>query len=297
MDAVVLTFPGHLLQTQLCLRSIDQHYPEITDKYLFYDDLAIQHWPDFLQDLSAILQENKIAVRETVPFSSLTGIDKCEVGWWRQQLVKLCLDLMLPQSNWFVIDGDVIFEQHINIVDAIPVSLQSKPGVLTELTFNYVKGLLGIEWQGFRHSDQFAMTNPVPFRWLDKTTLQGLRWHVESIYQKDFVSLHCDWFKDQTILAFEDPPRRMSMSEWELIEAFRDQILLHRRPTVDIGSGYPLDVPSKNLTEANNVFRHGYLRDAQMPLEWYASRGLRVNDDIWQRSCQWLLKQENDPYV
>jgi len=297
VDAVVLTFPGHLFQTLLCLRSLDCHFPEINTKYVVYDDLSMDHWPSYRRDLQLALEQNCLAVKNLVPFSALSGIERCQVGWWRQQLIKLCIDRLLPGSIWFVVDGDVIFEQHIDVYQMVPVSLRSQPSNTTELAFNYVSRLLGVQWNGFRHKDQFALTNPIPFRYLEKTMLQALRKHVEARFRKEFLHLHCDWFLDQTIVAYADPPVQMGMSEWELIEAFQQLVMENPRSTMDIGSGYSLEIESRQLATAVNVFRHGYVRDTQIPQQFYQNRGIQIDNQIWNKALAWTQHQHRDPYV
>ena len=82
------------------------------------------------------------------------------------------------------------------------------------------------------------------------------------------------------------------MSEWELIECFRQMIQGHRLPYLELGSGYQTDVDLNNVNEANGVFLHSYLRDTVIGSQWFQDQGIPIDARIWQKSLAWYDTRE-----
>lgn len=292
MRTAVLTFPGHFFQTQLCLRSLFEHYPEVADSItVIADDVECKPWSSYIRDLADCLT-NRPNIH-VIPISEIEGINKCVAGWWRQQLVKLTLDLILPDDQWFVVDGDVIFRSRCEVQDRVPISrrydAESRWSQMCEL---YVQNLLGISQGTMLDRDQPVITSAIPFRYLTRELLADLRHHVESRWGGDFVDLHLAWFDNQTIVADIDPPTRWVMSEWELIECFRRAVQHRELPYHDIGSGYQLDAGLNTVTQNKEIFLHSYQRDTEIGQQWFRDQGLTINDQTWQQSQAWYHDRE-----
>jgi hypothetical protein len=287
MPTVILTFPGHFFQTVLCLRSILEFYPDCEGTItVIADDVQCDPWTDYAKDLARILAA--VHPVEIVPVSTFPGIRDCVAGWWRQQLIKLTLDRILPDPAWFVVDGDVIFRSRCEVADCVPISRRyDATSRWSQMCVNYVRGVLGTD-QGIMHDqDQPVITSPVPFRHLDRDLLQALRDHVESRFNGDFVDVHLGWFRDQTIVADIDPPTRWVMSEWELIECFRQMIQGRILPYHELGSGYQIDADLDSVHEHNGIFLHSYKRDVTIGDIWFRDQGIAVPDSVWQRARTW----------
>ena len=142
-----------------------------------------------------------------------------------------------------------------------------KDSVIAQLHANYVKRLLKIDQGYLTVKGEYVATSPVPFRVLSRTMLTGLRNLVESNYQGDFLKLHLQWFRDQTIIAYEDPPTRMIMTEWELIEGYRHYVLKESLPMIEVGSGYPIDKQIEYWFPEPVVYKHSYQRDSMIGKE------------------------------
>lgn len=295
MNVVVLTFPGHFFQTALSIKSINRWYRPQTWAIII-DDLSSVVWDSYEQDFVSYLKTEfpwlKFSLHRTSDYPQL---HRCVSGWWRQQLVKLTLDTIVDNDEWFVVDGDVVFDAVCDVKNVIPISFrtQGPNSPLAVLGMNYVRNLLGITQGSLTVNNEYVLTNPIPFRWLTAHLLQQLRLHVEQRYNnKNFVELHLDWFDDQTILAFEDPPQRMIMTEWELIECYKQYVLDMKLPLVEMGSGYPLYMHTSELMGQPGLFRHGYIRDASIDRKWLECQNISVSDDIWQRCSDWKTSQE-----
>ena len=292
MQAVVLTFPGHFFQTQLCLRSILEHYPEVCDAItVIADDVQCAPWQDYLMDLTqSIGHDSRVTI---IPVSSLGKISTCVAGWWRQQLVKLTLDQFLSGDKWFVVDGDIVFCSRCEVQDRVPISRRhDRSSRWSQMCELYVQDVLGIDHGVLRDQDQPVITSAVPFRYLDRDLLQALRSHVESRWGGDFVDLHLAWFDDQTIVADIDPPIRWVMSEWELIECFRRIVQQLELPYHEVGSGYQLDACLTDIVCTQQIFLHPYQRDTEIGRQWFQNQGLTISNHTWQQSAIWYHDRE-----
>lgn len=295
MNTAVLTFPGHFFQTAASIQSLLQHYPDYSDQItIIADDVQCAPWTEYLQDLRRYLNDRY----HVVPVSTLSGISDCVAGWWRQQLVKLTLDRILDGNTWFVVDGDVIFRSRCEVQGRVPISRRyDATSRWSQMCVNYVKGVLGTDQGIMQDQDQPVITSPVPFRCLSSDLLQSLRSHVESRFGGDFVNLHLQWFRDQTIVADIDPPTQWVMSEWELIECFRQMVQGQQLPYVELGSGYAIDVDLRIINEGNGVFVHSYLRDTAIGSQWFEDQGLDVDHDIWQKNLAWYDVRERQRLI
>lgn len=295
MNTAVLTFPGHTLQTTLSIKSLLEH-TEIADLTVLVDDISARSWDTYVDDLQAWLtQQFPDQELEFLPYSRLDFQD-CASGWWRAQLIKLHSDVLLPDwHEWLLVDGDVIFERWRAIKGVTPYT-SSTPGKDTPVAIlhqNYVKNLLGIDQGHLEVNGQYVATSPVPFRVLDRDLLRGLRSHVESRFGSTLMDLHLRWFRDQTIIAYEDPPQRMIMTEWELIECYRRYVCHHDGDFLQAGSGYPLDLDLDSLRDPV-LYRHSYLRDSDIALEWFEHRLGAVPDHLWQHITDWVNQYEKN---
>ena len=280
--AVVLTYPGHFLMTGLCLKSLDQYYPSIRRVYVMFDDLSEQTWPSYFEDMRQFLQPNTSANLVYIPYSQVhNDMHRCEVGWWRQQLVKLTLDTVLPEQRWFVVDGDIVFDQHIDIQGTTPIhTIYGRQDELSEMVTRYVDTLMGKP--DTRPWLPDAITSSIPFRWLDRTVLRSLRQHAETNIKDEFVKWHIDQMLAQEIVGYVPEGDKMVMHEWELIEAWHHQSFDNFK-LLETGSGYQPEVDTSKVI-SNYRFRHGsYVShvDKHLSLEWFVRQGLDVPMSVW----------------
>lgn len=290
MNTAVLTFPGHFFQTAVSIQSLLKHYPDYTDQItIIADDVQCEPWAGYVQDLVQYFGQQY----SFIATSTLPGIRNCVAGWWRQQLVKLTLDQILPDDQWFVVDGDVVFQSRCEVQGQVPISRRyDATSSWSKMCENYVREVLGINHGIMHDRGQSVITNPIPFRVLNRDLLMALRAHVESRFGGDFVNLHLQWFADQTIVADIDPPTRWVMSEWELIECFRQTVQGQILPYKDIGSGYQVNADINPHGVDRDVFVHSYLRDIMIGREWFQDQGVLVDERIWQKSLAWYDVRE-----
>ena len=295
MHAAVLTFPGHFWQTLLCVRRLHQHYPELESLSFVLDDVEKDPWLTYVADFRHHILEAWSGPIRIITTSAMPVINSCVAGWWRQQLVKLTLDMWLPDQQWFVVDGDVIFASRCDIQQQVPISRRGDhDSRWSKMAVNYVRDLLG-QGPGYLTCDgQPVITSAVPFRWLDREFLRGLRHHVEALWGGGFLELHHQWFADQTIVADIDPPDRWVMTEWELIECYRRWVLEESWPMHEVGSGYPIDVDIRDKQAGRDLFYHAYRRDSEIGADWFAQQGLTIESDRWHESERWYNYRERN---
>lgn len=290
--AVVLTFPGHFFQTVLTTRSMLCNYPEIAKITFVVDDIDISAWPTYVADFAKTIRRETVLPIDIICTSKIDTIKSCVSGWWRQQLIKLTLDRMLPDQEWFVVDGDVFFESRCECKNTVPFSMrQTETHGWDIMVKNYVRALLGTDLGGLHYRDQPVVTSPVPFRYVQRNILEKLRLHVQERFNQEFVACHLSWFDQQIIVAHIDPPDRWVMSEWELIECFRLYVLNLDTPMVEFGSGYSHDCSIHHMP-VKNLFRHAYKRDSEIGLEWLTAALKSIDQDIWQKSQTWYRSQD-----
>lgn len=303
MDIAVLTFPGHTLQTTLSLLSIIQRVQPAQISVLI-DDYASGSWDNYVDDVKNWIigyVHNVVPIyqRPTINFKLYSELDlgRCTSGWWRAQLIKLYCDQLLTFDKIFLVDGDIIFDRlpALDILENVIPYTQRTPGQISSVSIlhqNYVKKLLGISQGYLTVNNQYVATSPVPFRVLASNTLAELRQHVEQLHNKNFLNLHLDWFDDQTIIGYEDPPTRMIMTEWELIECYRTYLTNQSLSMIELGSGYSIDQNTNRCTEAV-VYKHSYKRDYAIGKEWFESKLGVLPDRLWVDIENWSKQTQN----
>lgn len=293
----ITTWPGYCFQTALCIRSILKHFPPrpihiIVDTKHDTGYPIATPWPDFEQDLKQYIVDQHFdaeIIWHTV--GEVAGINQCSVGWWRQQLVKLCLDQYLPGDSWLVIDADIIFDQPLTF-DHVPVKadrlLALEKDSITLGNRRYVQHLLGSNIDHITCDGFPACASAVPFRPLDRSLLIDLRDHVEQRHQQNFVQMHVDMFADQRIVAYDSECASMVMSEFELIEVYRHMTDPQPFRAVHWDHTFCLECTG------DYCFRHSSLSDWAIGREWLESQHLQISDELWQKSKQF---QENMPHL
>ena len=293
----ITTWPGYCFQTALCIRSILKHFPPrpihiIVDTEHHTGNPIATPWPDFESDLKKYISEQHFKAKivwhtvEQVP-----AINQCPVGWWRQQLVKLCLDQYLPGNSWLVIDADIIFDQPLTF-DQVPIKVDwyhtRENDSITLGNRLYVKHMLGAEIDRITYNGLPACASAVPFRHLDRKLLTDLRRRVEQIHQQDFVEMHIKMFESQQIVGHDPECRSMIMSEFELIEVHRHMTNPQPFQAIHWDHTFALECTG------DYRFRHSSLSDWAIGREWLQAQHLQISDELWQKSKQF---QENMPHL
>jgi hypothetical protein len=259
---VVTTFPGYFFSTALCLQSINTHIPDIPIDVVV-DDFDLDQWPSYVDDCQQYLTQlfpNRSI--EFYRFSQLEHVNRaCAGGWFRQQLIKLHLDLLIPQNHWLLIDADVVLLDSPDLT-TVPVMPHS-PAPIDFGNRSYVQRLLNTPrpWLGEEH--EFLCASGIPVRYISRDLLIGLRQHVESVHCCNFLDLHLRGIASQDIVAFDPDGVKPVMSEFQLIEVYRNQYHTHPIP----------------LRRGANNFLHTSIKDWNLPKGHFAS--VPVPDQFW----------------
>jgi hypothetical protein len=264
---VITTFTGYFFITVLCLRSVKKYLSHLPIDIII-DDYDLTHWPTYVDDCRQYLStEFPDLTLNFLLFSQLPNVDDARHGgWFRQQLIKLHLDQLISADHWLSVDADVIFKEYPNL-NTIPVTRTSADAIDTGNRL-YVKYMLGVERPFLGHDSDHLCASGVPFRWLSRELLTQLRHHVEQIHNKNFLQLHIDLMNSGKIVAFDPNMQRMVMSEFQLIEVFRDQFRKDS-PVIKVGT---------------SAFDHDSVKDWHRDRSWFESQGVPIHDYHWQLS-------------
>jgi hypothetical protein len=266
---VITTFTGYFFITVLCLRSVKKYLSHLPIDIII-DDYDLDHWPTYVTDCKQYLTEQFPELDiNFVLFSQLPHVDDARHGgWFRQQLIKLHLDQLISADHWLSVDADVIFNEY-PATDIIPVTHTSADAIDTG-NRKYVKYMLSVERPYLGQEHEHLCASGVPFRYLSRDLLKYLRQHVEQIHNKNFLQLHIDLMNAGEIVAYDPDQQRMVMSEFQLIEVYRNQF---RNDNFAIRVG-------------TSAFDHDSVKDWHRDRVWFESQGVSVADQHWQLSQQ-----------
>ena len=264
---VITTFTGYFFITVLCLRSVKKYLSHLPVDIII-DDFDIANWPTYVADCKQYLvSEFPDLDLNFLLFSQLNNVDDANYGgWFRQQLIKLHLDQLIAGDNWLSVDADVIFKAYPDL-STIPVTRTSADVIDTGNRL-YVKYMLSVDYPFLGNDSDHLCASGVPFRWLSRDLLTQLRQHVEQIHRKNFLQLHLDLMKSGEIVAFDSAMQRMIMSEFQLIEVFRDQFR-NDNQIIKVGT---------------SEFDHDSIKDWCRDRAWFESQNVSVDDRLWQLS-------------
>jgi hypothetical protein len=264
---VVTTFPGYFFITVLCLRSVKKYLSHLPVDIII-DDFGLDHWPTYVNDCQQYLRSEFPDVDlNFVLFSQLSNVDDAQYGgWFRQQLIKLHLDQLIQGNNWLSVDADVIFKEYPNL-NIIPVTRTSADAIDRGNRF-YVKYMLDVDQPFLGNDTDHLCASSVPFRYLSRELLTQLRQHVEKTHCKNFLQLHLNLMKAGEIVAFDPEMQQMIMSEFQLIEVYRNQYC---------DDGLVIKI-------GTSAFDHDSVKDWHRSREWFESQGVKVTDHQWQLS-------------
>jgi hypothetical protein len=266
---VITTFTGYFFITVLCLQSIKKYLAHLPIDIVI-DDYDLTHWPTYVADCKQYLVDQFPDLDiNFVLFSQLPHVDDAKHGgWFRQQLIKLHLDQLISADHWLSVDADVVFKEY-PATNIIPVTRTTADAIDTG-NRKYVKYMLAVERPYLGHDTEHLCASGVPFRYLSRDLLKYLRQHVEQIHNKNFLQLHIDLMNAGEIVAYDPDHQRMVMSEFQLIEIYRDQFCKDKF----------------NIQVGTSAFDHDSVKDWHRDRAWFESQGVPVNDQHWQLSQQ-----------
>ena len=274
IDRIVLTtFPGYFFTQVLSLRSIQQYAAGFPIDIII-DDFRLTHWPTYVNDCQQYLNHcfpgNNF---NYYLYSDLPGIEKVKTGgWFRQQLVKMYLDQLIPGSRWLLVDADVVFLEEPKIDVVIAVIREGGPIDLGNRL--YVQHMLNTNQPWVVNETEFLCLSSVPFRLIERDLIVELRKHAENLHG-DFLQHHLDLFDAQQLVAFDPDGKTMIMSEFQLIEIFRHRY--YRNPL-------PIGRLSPDGLHLASKFNHSSQKDWRFERSWFAEQGVDTPDQYWNSS-------------
>jgi hypothetical protein len=127
--------------------------------------------------------------------------------------------------------------------------------------------MLNVEqpWLDQESETEFMCTSAVPIRYLTRDLLTSLRSAVEQVHHRNFLELHLDFISLQLIVAYDPNSSRMIMSEFQLIEYFRNQCYWQSLP----------------LRRGAPNFYHTSVKDWNLGVDYF--NNIPVPDDTWKK--------------
>lgn len=223
-DAIaVITYPGHCVTTLLTVKNIIETTDWQVPVYLFVDDIGEQYnsWNgDYIKDI----QEFYNFEFRVVKFSEF-GWPYIWDGWLTQQLVKLNIDRFLPGDLWYVTDGDVYVKEMLYYGSTPFNYVPHRNKLIHAQNRSYLQHILKTPNILLEKDNRLLFTHHAPFRWVEKHHLLRLREYVSKIHANDFNLVHLHLIKEERIIGFGPTEESLSMTEWDLLEVFRANIL------------------------------------------------------------------------
>ena len=231
-DAIaVITYPGHCVTTLLTINNLYDLTGWKAPLYVFVDDLGeqyINYKGDYIQDIKSFYNLDFTVIK----FSDF-NMPEIWDGWLRQQLIKLNLDRFLPGEIWYVTDGDIKISEILDYGKTPFNFVPRQNNLVHEQNQTYLQHILGSTDTFLTRNQRPIFTHHAPFRWVHKKHLQDLRFYVTDLHKNDFNIIHYNLMNKEIIIGFGPGPDSMSMTEWDLIEVYRANILKE-----DIGLEY-----------------------------------------------------------
>lgn len=223
-DAIaVITYPGHCVTTALTIKNLLSLTDWQVPFYLFVDDLGDQYkdWNgDYIQDIKGFYQQEF----EVVLFSDFQ-FGHIWDGWLRQQMVKLNLDRFLPGDTWYVTDGDVYLKEVLR-PSVTPFNFVPRRNKMIHAqNRSYLKHILQTDNIILEKEQRYIFTHHAPFRWVKKIELELLRQTVSRMHHNDFNLIHLHLMREERIIGFGPDEDSLSMTEWDLLEVFKQKVL------------------------------------------------------------------------
>lgn len=231
IDRIVLTtFPGYFYSQIRCLRSIQQYAAGFPIDIII-DNFDIQHWPTYVSDCQQYIRFNFPEADITFhQFSDFSGMERVKTGgWFRQQLVKLYLDKFVTGDKWLLVDADVEFVESIRL-DTLSATVTTDPDPINIGNRLYVGFMLETDKPWVVNEHEYWCMSAVPYRYLQRDLLTGLRKHVEATHDKSLFDLHLELFEQDKLVAFDPDSKTMIMSEFQLIEVYRNRYYCNPLP-------------------------------------------------------------------
>jgi len=228
-DAVaVITYPGHCITTALTIKNLLDLTHWQVPFYVFVDDQGEQYqtWSgNYLEDIRQYYSEcfPQLKIRY-VKFSEF-GFAHIWDGWLRQQMVKLNLDRFLPGSVYYVTDGDVYCKELLPYGTTPFNYVPDRNKRIHAQNRSYLSHILKTSAVTIEQDNKLIFTHHAPFRWIEKFHLQRLREYVSKIHVNDFNLVHIQLMQEEQIIGFGPTDQHLSMTEWDLYEIFRANVV------------------------------------------------------------------------
>lgn len=222
MKLVVLTYPYHYHVTQLAIKHAKKYFPDIDLTYIIWDDTH-----DIIPTMP-LYQSMKDCVQ--ISWSRLNLNVK---GWVGQQIIKLYLDTVINESEFIILDGDLIINQPLDPKNI----LYSGSLPRTHNGYDHLREMLGLGSYSF---------NTCPFMYVKSNWLKEIR---------ELCSLHSHMTLQEKLL---QSANQGNLLDWNIIAHYQlDVLKLPRKIEYFHRQAMPANVLEHNINYEQNFVLHG----------------------------------------
>lgn len=201
MKLFVISCDYHRQISQLSAYLALKNIPGITELIFLWDDFLTNSPP-------------RLHNKQVINFSTFQSTANIADGWIRQQIVKLQLHHLTDDEKFYVLDGDTLIR---NTIDLRPNKILSSPGIGYPPYFDFIRHVLKLE-----KNNDFSFISPLLL--LEKEVLQKLEEYCVAL---NGCCIANSWLKYVT----EETSKHLS--EGEIYGTFATQVLQkHYTPIV-----------------------------------------------------------------
>ena len=280
-DAIaVVTYPGHCITTALTIKNLLEMSEWRVPLYLFVDDQGDQFkdWPgDYIEDIKQYYSECFPDLQIRYVLFSEFNFSHIWDGWLIQQLVKLNLDRFLPGDLWYVTDGDVYIKELLPFGSTPFNYVPHRNKMIHAQNRSYLQHILRTPNITLEQNNRLLFTHHAPFRWIERSILLRLREYVSKVHVNDFNLVHIQLMREERIIGFGPTEESLSMTEWDLIEVYRANILGE-----DLGLEF---WPLRHDTDVENQakFWTFFGTDRDIDPQWFEKFDINIPNNIQKK--------------
>lgn len=259
MKLIIFSYPLHFNIMQLAYRNAINVIDDIDEVVVVWDDL-------FEKDCNKNIVTEQIL--KVIPANKIifhSDIDLCldeQLGWLRQQYIKLNLHSIFDGNNWVILDSDVILRQKKTFVNNNKLVIYNDPNDYYQPYFDFIKYVFDID----KNNSPSYMTHYALF---EREVLEHINLWCTTKHGKNIVMLFKEFYRPLKNSTYKEP-MTPPLSEFEIYGLFCERVL--KKPLLTVMYETPNCLPD----QFQKIFNKG--------IEcFYEGKDYELPDDFW---CQ-----------
>lgn len=266
MNFVFITYPYHYHITLAAIKRIRKLYTVSNITVMFDDVHYVNRTFDFLEEF--VYSSPNV---EVIPFSAIEEAREVELGWTRQQIVKLNLHKILNYETWMCIDGDTLLQEklepnkwYVNVNDAVCPWVHHYNFVNYALNLNYQKITFG------EHT--LNSVSGMPIKNMNKAVLAGLESYIHELHGCSI------WDVVNSFTLKKNINRYFEITEWDMIGYYEVFVAKYWLQLEELNFSI---IPTKQFElPYDNKIKVLDGHD-NLSIEWYKQHDIEVNQAVF----------------